>query len=246
MVSHPRRRERSSAKLAPLAATDEFWFSPIMSTEDVASSESSSCSVDDDDDCFAVVSMPAAHHQLLSEEASEDEELKGHDHVEEDDEDLSFVSSYTDAGGCRQKLSDVKEQGGGSWLLGFARLSDATASSDDCELPGLVRAESDEDLSSTASDESSVSSASVSSKKRARGISFAPVVKVQPIPHSSDLSPTQRRRMYSTSVEVRANKVRNKKEWRYDGSDWRNVTEEWEMGVDMVTGELVHPAHDNL
>lgn len=56
----------------------------------------------------------------------------------------------------------------------------------------------------------------------------------------------QRRKMYSSSLEVRKNKIRNKKEYRYDGYDWRNVTEEWEMNVDMVTGELVHPVHNHM
>jgi hypothetical protein len=49
--------------------------------------------------------------------------------------------------------------------------------------------------------------------------------------------------MYSSSLDVRQNKIRNKKEYRYDGYDWRNCTEEWEMSVCMVTGELVHPVH---
>lgn len=33
--------------------------------------------------------------------------------------------------------------------------------------------------------------------------------------------------MYTSSMEVRANKIRNKKEYRYDGYDWRSCTEEW-------------------
>merc|ERR1712087_722703 len=59
------------------------------------------------------------------------------------------------------------------------------------------------------------------------------------------LSSSQRRRMYASSLEVRRNKSRSTKEFRYDGYDWRNATEERDMGVCQVTGELVHPAHDH-
>lgn len=98
--------------------------------------------------------------------------------------------------------------------------------------------------SPTSSSQRSSSSSTTSSVTRPKGVSFSPAVKVQPIPHSSLLSHSQRLRMYTTSDEVRKNKIRNKMEYRHDGYDWRNVSEEWEMGVDMVTGELIHPVHE--
>ena len=77
-------------------------------------------------------------------------------------------------------------------------------------------------------------------------VSFSTAVVVRPIPHSSTLSPSQRRKMFTTKAELRQNKIRNKKEYCYDRCDWRNATEEREMGVDMVTGESVHPAHCSI
>lgn len=126
---------------------------------------------------------------------------------------------------------------------------DQEQDNDDDVPPGLVRTDSasdctsDDDTSTTTSSTSSSSdNDSLSTKKKSVG--FNCTVKIQPIPHSSTYSPMQRRKMYSSSLEVRKNKIRNKKEYRYDGYDWRNVTEEWEMNVDMVTGELVHPVHN--
>jgi hypothetical protein len=123
-------------------------------------------------------------------------------------------------------------------------------------LPGLVRTDSasdfsfsttsctEDDNSTTTSTSSNSDNDSLSPKKKSVG--FNSTVKIQPIPHSSTYSPMQRRKMYSSSLEVRKNKIRNKKEYRFDGYDWRNVTEEWEMSVDMVTGELVHPVHNHM
>ena len=245
-------RSRSS-----LSATDEFWHSPIATFSKAALGDS-----DEGNDHDCTMTLPAAHHQLLSADQTSFENLKGYDHNQDV---VSYDSLDIDDGysSCRQKLSAVKQQGGGSWLLGFARLNnnDKSLSPEDSDdddeqaLPGLVRDDSslDDDSSSDtdseSDDDSSLTSESAptkisSSPNKKRGISFNATVTIQPIPHSSTLTPLQRRKMYSTSWEVRQNKIRNKKEYRYDGYDWRNVTEEWEMGVDMVTGELVHPAHD--
>ena len=245
-------------------------------------SSSSSMDVDDNkqrggssSSSVASSSLPPAHHQLLiDDESPAFTSLKGYDHTasqddvvcyssdsEEDDDD--DIDNDTDTCTSRQKVSSVKQQGGGSWLLGFARLNQddntakATAATtaqdekdEDFTPPGLVRVPSGSSLESEEEDDdrstsTSSSSSTSSSTKRRRGVSFSPSVSIQPIPHSSSLSPTQRRKMYSTSYEVRLNKIRNKKEYRYDGYDWRNVTEEWEMGVDMVTGELIHPVHEH-
>jgi len=245
MVSVHRRNSRSA-----LVANDEFWHSPILdmadALDDVSTSSSSS----------SELSLPPAHHQLLCCEVDQPpsyESLTGYDHKSSYDSDCSEDETQPSAC-CRQKVSAVKQQGGGSWLLGtFARLAndkfeDEESDDEDQCPPGLVRVPSGGSLESDDSShdgEESVSDASLSKPaQRPKGVSFATAVKVQPIPHSSTLSPAQRRKMYATSFEVRQNKIRNKKEYRYDGYDWRNVTEEWEMGVDMVTGELVHPAHE--
>jgi len=199
-----------------------------------------------------------------------------HDDVDDEDDDVARMTSC-----CRQeKMSSVKKRGGGSWLLGFARLqsrpsvddtysddeeeeqdvvepSKLTLSSSDVEQddntpPGLVRTNSESDLSfstTSSSDDGSDddnSTSTSSSKPKKKSVGFNTTVKIQPIPHASIYSPLQRRKMYSSSLEVRKNKIRNKKEYRYDGYDWRNVTEEWEMSVDMVTGELIHPVHNHM
>jgi hypothetical protein len=245
-----------------LSATDEFWHSPIDSGEgsDCSSSSSSSSMMD-----LLPASIPPAHEQLLSDEKASFAELTGYDHKRQESRVVSYDSLIDPLSDCEDDSSSpqssstllsTKALGGGSWLLGFARLSngDKPTSEDDEEAPGLVRDESDEDDDSSTDDsdvddEGSLSSSAHSTSKpalkRRSGVSFASTVAVQPIPHSSTLTPLQRRKMYSSSFEVRQNKIRNKREYRYDGYDWRNVTEEWEMGVDMVTGELVHPAHEH-
>lgn len=248
-----------------LSATDEFWYSPIDSGEgsDCSSSSSSSSMMD-----LLPASIPPAHEQLLSDEKASFAELTGYDHKRQESRVVSYDSLIDPLSDCEDNdssspqssstLLSTKALGGGSWLLGFARLSNGdkpTSEDDDEEAPGLVRDESDEDDDSSTDDsdvddDGSLSSSSAHSTskpalKRRSGVSFASTVAVQPIPHSSTLTPLQRRKMYSSSFEVRQNKIRNKREYRYDGYDWRNVTEEWEMGVDMVTGELVHPAHEH-
>ena len=246
-------RARSS-----LSATDEFWHSPVVTSP---ISKASALSDDEGNDQDCTMTLPAAHHQLLSCDQTSFENLKGYDHTNQgyDDDDSLDEDDDDYTMSCRQKLSAVKQQGGGSWLLGFARLNNEKSLSpeedDEDEsqaLPGLVRDDSsleDDSSESESDDDSSLSSSSAPTTKTPatptkRGITFNTTITIQPIPHSTILTPLQRRKMYSTSWEVRQNKIRNKKEYRYDGYDWRNVTEEWEMGVDMVTGELVHPAHD--
>lgn len=125
---------------------------------------------------------------------------------------------------------------------------------DDDTPPGLVRTNSVSDFSfSTSSEDDNSTTTSDTSNNtedddlpKKKSVGFNSTVKIQPVPHSFTYTPIQRRKMYSTSLEVRKNKIRNKREYRYDGCDWRNVTEEWEMSVDMVTGELVHPVHNHV
>jgi len=265
-VNRPSRSLRRSGNKMTLAATDEFWLSPIAN--DLPSNNE--CNTTSCHSTTAYMSLPPAHEQLLMDDDQQPsyENLKGYDHAEGHDDDSLDGYETADSEGsffCRQKVAAVKQHGGGSWLLGFARLQETAGSSsgeavspedqpDDDEdmvssCPGLVRAGSKDSLASDTDSSSSDEESSASplpSKPQSRGVSFSPAVKVQAVPHSSDLTPFQRRKMYSSSFEVRQNKIRNKKEYRYDGCDWRNITEEWEMGVDMVTGELIHPAHDHI
>lgn len=276
---------RTHTKKTALAADDQFWHSPILMDDDanaaamLLSSRAKAvgpneeeeeedamgdCGGDGDGEhcCAPELPLPAAHHQLLSHEVASREDLKGYDHTTRDlvggygcDDLDSYEEEASNGYFCRQKLSAVKQQGGGSWLLGFARLNESPAAVSSPEeeeeeamammpLPGLVASEDDLDSSSDDSSVSSTASSSTKSTSKRRGVSFNSSVSVQPVPHSMTLAPHQRRRMYTNSYEVRQNKIRNKREYRYDGYDWRNVTEEWEMGVDMVTGELIHPAHE--
>ena len=173
------------------------------------------------------------------------EDLKGHDH-------RAVVVDRR-----RQRRLPVDEKPAAlpprrSWLLSFAMPKSSQrellicrdGEDDDVSIPGMTSGSDDSssDADSETGDDLSLSS---SSAVKPKGVSFAESVRVRPIPHSSILSLSQRRRMYSSSLEVRQNKSRNKREYRYDGCDWRNATEEWEMSVDMVTGELVHPAHEH-
>ena len=74
------------------------------------------------------MSLPPAHNQLLSQDHVSSEHLKGYDHTQgmigydNLDGDGSDESSFC----CRRKLSAVRQQGGGSWLLGFARFNGET------------------------------------------------------------------------------------------------------------------------
>jgi hypothetical protein len=196
------------------------------------------------------------HNSTTSTSAADDDVDESLDYIMDVNIPLWAISPE------KTSLSAAKKRGGGSWLLGsmgFAKIQSGGSSSsnnscsrDDDEndddignsenVPGLTRSNSSSSLSSSSDSSTSTSSGSSSSTK-SKGVSFNESVHVLPIPHASTYSPSQRRKMYTTTTEVRSNKIRNKKEYRYDGCDWRNVTEEWEMSVCMVTGELVHPVH---
>ncbi len=251
---------QSLRRSARLTVTDEFWIFPL---DDPATTLSSPAAVVGGGDDFGdgedhdhdllhhprVPSyLPEAHHQLLMSDEDDValfEDLKGHDH-------RAVVVDRR-----RQRCLPVDEKPATlpprrSWLLSFAIpkssqrdllfCRDGEDDDDDVSVPGMTDDSSSDASLDEADEDLSISSSSVVKPK---GVSFAESVRVRPIPHSSTLSPSQRRRMYSSSVEVRQNKSRNKREYRYDGCDWRNATEEWEMGMDVVTGELVHPAHEH-
>mmetsp|Transcript_851 Transcript_851/g.1873 ORF Transcript_851/g.1873 Transcript_851/m.1873 type:complete len:282 (+) Transcript_851:129-974(+) len=267
---------RTQTQTTTLSDTDEFWLSPLPQENTTRSTNVSAFATfrgindigqdRDDHDVFTTTPSPsssssssAAHHQLLAHDIPSSADLKGyHDIYDKDDEFSSFFR--------RPTLTEVKHQGGGSWLLGFVGAA-TTKTSEQREdnnvapiLPGLVRvpssdSESDSDdddesialqssLSTIDDENDSIQQPKSTPQKRKKGVSFSPKIQIQSIPHVSTLSSTQRRRMYSSSDEVRRNKIRNTKEYRYDGCDWRNLTEESEMDVDDVTGELIHPVHE--
>jgi len=201
---------------------------------------------------FALKPASRRHRQFLPEnDECTHEPLKGYDHTIVETCGPSHLKNYSspnnntnDSSSSCEKVSAVKQRGGGSWLLGFARLHtnhQSNEASSSMDVPGLVRSTSSSSLESSSSDSSC--DCSTSSTKKKKGVTFNESVASHAIPHSSSYTPAQRRRMYSSSLDVRQNKIRNKKEYRYDRYDWRNCTEEWEMSVCMVTGELVHPVH---
>jgi len=159
---------------------------------------------------------------LFSGEGAWFEALKGEDHTR-------VVVIGRESSPCRSELSAETRR----WFLNYLREDAATIS------PGLVSSDDDSSVASS----SAADDASPCPPRATRGVSFAPTVTIQPIPHSSELSAGQRGRMFATSAEVLRNKARNKKEFRYDGQNWRTATEEPDMGV-TLTGEEVHPAHE--
>jgi len=214
-----------------------FWFVPA--DREATSDECTNDSADNS------ISMPPAHRQLLSDDLVTFATLKGYDHTlalpYNNNNNNNNNNNHNNVGYCRRTtVPSVKQRGGGSWLLSFARPNDGTIPGED-DLPELVH-----DDSSLTDDEPALVTGSAADPPGKRGVSFAADVRVQPVPHSSTLEPRQRWNMYSTSIEVRRNKQRNKMEYRYDGCDWRNATEECEMGGDVETSELVHPVHDLL
>ena len=235
MMTRLQVQRRSIRKQEALSATDEFWLVPAVDAD------ASAVDADDDENDSVDLEIPPAHHQLFSEDIAIYETLKGYNHRLSEEDDALCRDPLDDLDDLASRFSTIKQRGGGSWLLGFARLSDRMP-------PGLVRDDDSLTSSGSTSDDDSLPNSSShgpsSGKPKERGVSFNTDVKVQPVPHSSTLSATQRRKMYSSSMEVRQNKQRNKKEYRFDGCDWRNATEEWQMAVDMVTGELVHPVHE--
>ncbi|KAL7527876.1 hypothetical protein ACHAXR_002178 [Thalassiosira sp. AJA248-18] len=102
---------------------------------------------------------------------------------------------------------------------------------------------SDGDETMSSDDETDASSAAGDDSLAGKGVSFNEQVRVLPIPPISAYTHEQRFRMYANRFELRENKMRNKKEYEFDGYDWRNATEENYMAICPMSGELLHPAH---
>ncbi|KAL9180960.1 hypothetical protein ACHAXT_009765 [Thalassiosira profunda] len=123
------------------------------------------------------------------------------------------------------------------------------AASKDDPLPGMVRSNSGSLSSDTEteamseSDDDASDEGSMEDAPPAKGVTFNEQVRVLPIPPLAAYTHDQRYRMYANRFELRENKLRNKKEYEFDGFDWRNVTEEAQMAICPLSGELLHPAH---
>lgn len=122
--------------------------------------------------------------------------------------------------------------------------------------PGMVRSsdsgsessdtlDDDDEIMSTDDEASEVEGGEADSiaSTNNKGVTFNEQVRVLPIPPISAYTSEQRFRMYANRFELRENKMRNKKEYEFDGYDWRNATEEHSMAICPMSGELLHPAH---
>jgi len=121
------------------------------------------------------------------------------------------------------------------------------AKGDDDGPPGMVRSSSGS-LSSGSETDTVMSSddeteSGPADRPAAKGVSFNEQVRVLPIPPLTSYTQEQRYRMYANRFELRENKIRAKKEYEFDGYDWRNATEETSMAICPMSGELLHPAH---
>ena len=113
-------------------------------------------------------------------------------------------------------------------------------------LPAIVPSSSGS-LSSLETDDTMSSSSGGSdddaAKTVTKGVTFNETVRVMPIPPLAAYTAEQRFKMYANRFELRENKARNKKEFQFDGYNWRNATEECHMTICPLTGEILHPAH---
>mmetsp|Transcript_20668 Transcript_20668/g.37331 ORF Transcript_20668/g.37331 Transcript_20668/m.37331 type:complete len:241 (-) Transcript_20668:162-884(-) len=113
--------------------------------------------------------------------------------------------------------------------------------------PGMIRSSSGSLSSGSVGDETMSSDDETeggpADQPAAKGVSFNEQVRVLPIPPITAYTLEQRYRMYANRFELRENKIRAKKEYEFDGYDWRNATEEPHMAICPLSGELLHPAH---
>lgn len=121
--------------------------------------------------------------------------------------------------------------------------SEETADDDDETMSNASTTSSDSDAASEAEEEEDEQHQPPVLPPPQRGVTFNEQVRVLPIPPIEHYTPEQRYKMYANRVELRQNKLRNKREYEFDNYDWRNATEEHSMAICPVSGELLHPAH---
>ena len=91
----------------------------------------------------------------------------------------------------------------------------------------------------SSSDELSVSSHQV------RRVSFDSIVQTTTIPSRHDYSKRIKRRIWSSTLEIHTNGIRNAREFEYDGKNWRTASEEGDFLCCESSEQLhlVHPVH---
>ena len=112
--------------------------------------------------------------------------------------------------------------------------------------PSGVSVSSNSSSSSDSDDSRRSSKAAAKKEKEApppkAGVSFSDAVTVYPVYPTEAYPADMLDDMFTGKVELRENKLRNKREFAYDAHDWRNASEEKDMEPD-DDGELVHPVH---
>lgn len=123
------------------------------------------------------------------------------------------------------------------------QLVDSIAVSAPCSK--AIRRGSDASTASTAStsSSSSLSSNASSSSASSSRITFDDTVTVFKVPSIEDVPDDVWQATWKSRQEVRAHKKLSKKEYAWDGYDWKNATEEDDMILDPTTGTLEHPVH---
>ena len=96
--------------------------------------------------------------------------------------------------------------------------------------------------SSTESFLSHSSSSSLHKKLSTAGVLFNDSITVYPVFQACAYPEDMQLRLYTNHFELRENKIENKKEYGFDGYDWRKATEASNMEPN-EKGYLVHPTH---
>ena len=200
------------------------------------------------------------------EEGEEDKEGMGDDSSHgdlrsEDSEDLSSAPSSSEA--SHHELYLQRDASPSIQSLKYEEEDDSSESSDEEEgeqysrwiytvqngSSGRPRMWGGCPASMSVSSNSSCSSSSRGSELRQNsdksvkaGVSFSDDVTVYPVFPTAAYPPSVLRTLYTPREELRANKLRNKREFAHDGHSWREAAEEEDMEPNR-RGELVHPVH---